>query len=32
MDIYLSPEQAYHFVPRFTIEVAHDRVEQKRPA
>lgn len=30
MDIYLSPEQAYHFVPRFTIEVAHDRVEQKK--
>src|SRR4030067_583548 len=30
MDIYLSPEQAYHFVPRFTIKVAHDRVEQKK--
>src|SRR3989304_8935895 len=32
MDIYLSPEQAYHFFPRFTIEVAHDRVEQKKPS
>ena len=30
MDIYLSPEQAYHFVPHYTIEVAHDRVEQKK--
>lgn len=30
MEIYLAPEQAYHYVPRFSIEVAHDRVEQKK--
>src|SRR3989304_7304112 len=30
MDIYLSPEQAYHFFPHYTIEVAHDRVEKRK--
>jgi hypothetical protein len=30
MEIYLADEQAYHFVPRFTLEVARDRVEQKK--
>ena len=30
MEIYLAPEQAFHFVPRFSIDVAHDRIEQKK--
>ena len=30
MDIYLAPEGAFHFVPQFTLEVALDRVEQKK--
>jgi hypothetical protein len=30
MEIYLAPEQATYFVPRFSAEVAHDRVEQKK--
>jgi hypothetical protein len=30
MEIYLAPEQATHFVPRISPEVAHDRVEQKK--
>lgn len=30
MDIYLATEHAYHFVPQFTIDVARDRVEQKK--
>jgi hypothetical protein len=30
MEIYLEDERAYHFVPRFTFEVAHDRIEQKK--
>ena len=30
MDIYLAPEQAYHFIPLFTPDVAVDRVEQKK--
>jgi hypothetical protein len=30
MDIYLAPEHAYHLIPQFTLEVARDRVEQKK--
>jgi len=30
MDIYVAQEQAYHYVPRFTLEVARDRIEQKK--
>lgn len=30
MDISLAPEHAYHFVPQLTVEVARDRVEQKK--
>src|SRR5215813_11223980 len=30
MDIYLATEHAYHFVPQFGIDVARDRVEQKK--
>ncbi len=30
MEISLVDEQAFHFVPLFTVEVAHDRVEQKK--
>ena len=30
MDIYLATEHAYHFVPQFNVEVARDRVEQKK--
>jgi len=30
MDIYLATEHAYHFVPQFTVDVARDRVEQKK--
>jgi hypothetical protein len=30
MDIYLAVERAFHFVPKFSLEVAHDRVEQKK--
>ena len=30
MDIYLATEHAYHFVPQFNIDVARDRVEQKK--
>jgi len=30
MDIYLATEHAYHFIPQFTIDVARDRVEQKK--
>jgi hypothetical protein len=30
MEIYLADELAYHFVPKFTLEVARDRVEQKK--
>ena len=30
MDIYLSAEHAYHYIPRFSIDVARDRVEQKK--
>ncbi len=30
MDIYLAAEHAYHYVPQFSIDVARDRVEQKK--
>jgi hypothetical protein len=30
MDIYLTAEHAYHYVPQFSIDVARDRVEQKK--
>jgi hypothetical protein len=30
MDIYLAPEHAYHLIPQFTLDVARDRVEQKK--
>jgi len=30
MDIYVAPEQAYFYIPRFTPEIAADRVEQKK--
>ena len=30
MDIYIATEHAYHFIPQFTIDVARDRVEQKK--
>jgi hypothetical protein len=30
MDIYLATEHAYHYVPQFSIDVARDRVEQKK--
>ena len=30
MEIYVAQEQAFYFVPRFSLEVAHDRVEQKK--
>jgi hypothetical protein len=30
MDIYLDNEHAYSFIPQFTLEVAHDRLEQKK--
>ena len=30
MDIYLAAEHAYHFIPQFNVEVARDRVEQKK--
>jgi len=30
MDIYLATEHAYHFIPQFSIDVARDRVEQKK--
>jgi len=30
MDIYLAPEHAYHLVPPVTLDVARDRVEQKK--
>jgi hypothetical protein len=30
MDIYLATEHAYYFVPQFSIDVARDRVEQKK--
>ena len=30
MEISLVDEQAYHFVPQVSVEIAHDRVEQKK--
>jgi hypothetical protein len=30
MEISLAAEKAFNFVPRFSLEVAHDRVEQKK--
>lgn len=30
MDIYVAQEQAFYFVPLHSLEVAHDRVEQKK--
>jgi hypothetical protein len=30
MDIYLAQERAYHIVPQITLEVARDRLEQKK--
>lgn len=30
MDIYLAPEQIFYYVPHFTLEIARDRVEQKK--
>lgn len=30
MEIYSAQEQAFHYVPRFSVEVAHDRIEQKK--
>jgi hypothetical protein len=30
MEISLAEEQAFHYVPQFTVEVARDRVEQRK--
>lgn len=30
MDIYLAPERAFYFAPKYSIEVARDRLEQKK--
>ncbi len=30
MEIYLATEHAYHYIPQFSLEVARDRVEQKK--
>jgi len=30
MDIYLATEHAYHLIPQFSVDVARDRVEQKK--
>lgn len=30
MEIYLATEHAYHFIPQFSVDVARDRVEQKK--
>jgi len=30
MDIYLAAEHAYHLIPQFSVDVARDRVEQKK--
>ena len=30
MDIYLATEHAYHYIPQFSLDVARDRVEQKK--
>lgn len=30
MEISLAAEKAYHFIPQYTLEIARDRVEQKK--
>jgi len=30
MDIYLATEHTYHYIPQFSVDVARDRVEQKK--
>jgi hypothetical protein len=30
MDIYLAAEHAYHYIPQFSVDIARDRVEQKK--
>jgi hypothetical protein len=30
MDIYLANEHAYYFIPQFSVDIARDRVEQKK--
>ncbi len=30
MDIYLAEERAFHFVPQISLEIARDRLEQKK--
>ena len=30
MDIYLAAEHAYYFIPQYTVDIARDRVEQKK--
>jgi hypothetical protein len=30
MDIYLADEKAYYYIPQVSLEVAHDRLEQKK--
>jgi hypothetical protein len=30
MDIYLAAERAFHLIPQFSLEVARDRLEQKK--
>ena len=30
MDIYIAPERIFHLLPKFTPEIARDRVEQKK--
>jgi hypothetical protein len=30
MDIFLAAERAFHLIPQFTLEVAQDRLEQKK--
>jgi hypothetical protein len=30
MDIYLATEHVYHYIPQFNVDVARDRVEQKK--
>jgi hypothetical protein len=30
MDVYLADEQAFHYIPRFSLDVAQDRIEQKK--
>ena len=30
MDIYLAAEHAYHYIPPVSVDVARDRVEQKK--